>query len=241
MAEGEFFKAPALSVKEETELYDKFDDLIVAYRELKIKIDHSSTLSYEQVIPLKLELFGSRKDLNDTGMIGLVKERMMKSGMSRLPIANDLWMVLNKIEEYMRWAEGYFEYNEKSLDGLDLACKSAFKIISNLYKEIDAQNIKIKKLENRLLEKTEDVGHEEAAVMDELEKERFHKLLKIKVDKYSEALLTGVQQNVWKAEIEVRRMIRGSEYRKECVEYALKKAAEDLGQYGKGNSDELPA
>lgn len=152
---GEYF--PDAKPKEEEtkeELITNFNSLFAAYDILVNKIQTITNEGYETILPIRTELMGSKKTPDDIGQVGKLRRKIENSRIYRMELGMDMYSALKNIEDLSSWSERYITYIEDNMDGLKLICKSAFKMIVDLHKQIDESQARIRKIEDQMVIQT---------------------------------------------------------------------------------------
>lgn len=153
---GDYFKDIRPKKEEEKEeLITNFNDLCNVYISIVNKIGVTTNESYDAIAPIRTELHGTGQTVDDIGQIGNLRRRIETSRIWRMDIGRDMFIILRNIEDLELWSERYIKYIEQNMDGLQIICKSAFKMIAGLKETIDKMEIQIKQLEDRIIMQTE--------------------------------------------------------------------------------------
>jgi len=150
-----FFKEDKKTTKNEEKIIDDFNTLLQAYDSLKYKIEETGDQSYDAILPLREDLFGSGQTPDDTGIIGRIKRGMKLSNITKLRTGSLMWTSLDKIEALDGWFEKHSEYTEEFIKELQFVIKCSFYITGQLYKEIDRLEKEMNELKSEVMDAKE--------------------------------------------------------------------------------------
>ena len=239
---GDYFKdeQPKEEVDSDDELIANFEDLCAAYDALSNKIQVTTNQGYEAILPIRTELSGGGKTPDDIGQVGTLRRRIENSRIYRMDIGMMMWNTLKNIEDLDRWSERYAEYLEKHMDGLKIICRSSFKIIVGLHKELQDLNVKVLKLNDQIISQVdilpkpgmEQIEIEKAepkpprkktAAKEKIVEPEFMALLEKRLQKYKEAKKTGDVNKINVGKLQVLNIIERDKNKRNIVEKELAK------------------
>lgn len=152
---GEYFDEPKPKEDEtEEKLITNFNSLLAAYDILVNKIQTVTNEGYDAMLPIRVELMGSRKSPDDIGQVGKLRRKIETSRIWRMELGMDMYSALKNIEDLDKWSERYGTYLEENMDGLKLICKSAFKMIIDLDKQVANSQARIRTMEDQMVIQT---------------------------------------------------------------------------------------
>jgi len=152
--EGDYFSNEDSKKDEKPQLIDNPNELYTTFELMEKRIEDDIKRGQEIIYPEWKSLFGSNRNINDTGYIGKLKSEIRDDlRFQRLAIARTLTLALQSTENYAMWADRYSRQLEEHIKAITkVIVYSAFKIIDKLYDEIDYWKKEIEKIGGRISE-----------------------------------------------------------------------------------------